>query len=478
MYKALVNTPFLRWACALMLALLVTRLLSLGLYPLYDTTEARYGEMARIMFETQNWVTPQFDYNVPFWGKPPFQTWISAISFSWLGISEFSARLPHFLCSLLVLVLIYRLTKKLTNQLDAIYSCFILTSTLGFIIASGMVMTDAALLMATTLAMISFWFCYQDYCQGQRNIFYGHMFFIAIALGLLIKGPVATALIMIALISWGVWNRCLWQALKSLPWLTGIPLMLALTAPWYIWAEIRSPGFLEYFIIGEHIERFLVSGWQGDLYGSAHVEPRGMIWVFWLACASPWSFVIGAMLIKKWRKAPSRTIEASQYGINKYLICWMISPLILFTFAGNILPAYVLPGLSAMAVLIAINTKLSKASIINGVVSLQILILTLGVFIFDLTSKSAESALLNNQDLMAKSAKLFYWKKRPFSAQFYSKGQAQLLDSNLELNQLMNKQNAFFLGITHNDYQELKVDLVENCVEINQTNQRLLLKCY
>ena len=51
------------------------------MYPLFDTTEARYGEIARIMYETQNWVTPQFDYNIPFWGKPPMQTWLSALSF-------------------------------------------------------------------------------------------------------------------------------------------------------------------------------------------------------------------------------------------------------------------------------------------------------------------------------------------------------------------------------------------------------------
>ncbi|MGB0836148.1 MAG: hypothetical protein ACPGR2_16670, partial [Psychrobium sp.] len=58
----------LRWLLALGLSVLLFRLISLGFYPLYDTTEARYGEIARIMLETGNWVTPQFDYNIPFWG--------------------------------------------------------------------------------------------------------------------------------------------------------------------------------------------------------------------------------------------------------------------------------------------------------------------------------------------------------------------------------------------------------------------------
>ena len=55
----------------LLILIILARLLSLASYPLMDTTEARYGEMARLMVETGNWLTPQIDYDVPFWGKPP-----------------------------------------------------------------------------------------------------------------------------------------------------------------------------------------------------------------------------------------------------------------------------------------------------------------------------------------------------------------------------------------------------------------------
>lgn len=476
------SISLIRWTLAIMLGLLFIRLFSLGLYPLYDTTEARYGEMARIMLETQNWVTPQFDYNVPFWGKPPFQTWISATSFNLLGVNEFSARLPHFLCSLVALILVYRLTRSLTNKLDALHACFILSSTIGFIIASGMVMTDAALLMAITLAMVSFWRCFVKYSNKNDSKFYGHLFFIALSLGMLIKGPVAIVLVGIALVCWSLWQHCFIAAVKSLPWLTGLPLFLILTLPWYVWAEIRSPGFLEYFIVGEHLQRFLVSGWQGDLYGTAHVEPKGMIWLFGLACASPWSFIIIALAAKKWltrnNKAAKKQVLGTKHGINKYLICWMLSPLLLFTFAGNILPAYVLPGLSAMAVLIAINTKLSKSSIYNGLVTLCLLVVILSVFIFDLADKSAESKLLVNQAHGTIDSQLYYWKKRPFSAQFYSKGQAQLLDNDNKLNELINAKQAFWLGLSHEDYATLAPRLTESCSRINQSKKRLLLKCY
>ena len=55
----------------LLVGTMLLRLLTLNTYPLMDTTEARYGEMARLMVETGNWLTPLFDYGVPFWGKPP-----------------------------------------------------------------------------------------------------------------------------------------------------------------------------------------------------------------------------------------------------------------------------------------------------------------------------------------------------------------------------------------------------------------------
>ena len=468
-----VTTSLVFWAATLILSLIVIRLVSLGLFPLYDTTEARYGEMARIMFETNNWVTPQFDYNIPFWGKPPFQTWLSALSFSWFGISEFSARLPHFACGLITGYLVYRFTKSLTNKNTAVFSLLILTSSLGFIIAIGMVMTDSALLMSYTLAMVGYWQCYSQ----KDKIVSGHLFFVALALGMLIKGPVVVVLIGISLVSWSLWQGCFKLAIKSLPWLTGMMVFLLLTFPWYVWAEIRTPGFLEYFIIGEHVQRFLVSGWQGDLYGTAHIKPRGIIWLYWLVCASPWSFIVIGLIIKRYRgvELPSNRFQA--LGINKYLICWMISPLLLFTLAGNILPIYVLPGFSALAVLVALNCRLTKTSNYLALVSFALLGLVITLLNLGVINKKSESELLGVNRTFSQYTPLYYWNKRPFSAQFYSKGQAQLLTDKDELINLLTSDESFYLGIRHSNFELLKPLLIPTCVGTNQTKKRLLLKC-
>ena len=68
----------------------IARLLTLGLYPLTDTTEARYAEVARKMVELNDWITPWYDYGVPFWAKPPLSTWLTAISIRLFGETAIS----------------------------------------------------------------------------------------------------------------------------------------------------------------------------------------------------------------------------------------------------------------------------------------------------------------------------------------------------------------------------------------------------
>src|SRR6478735_10012240 len=83
-------------------SLLAARLIGMAEAPLMDTTEARYGEISRKMAELNDWVTPWFDYGVPYWGKPPLSFWVTAISFKLFGVNEFSARLPHLIISMLI----------------------------------------------------------------------------------------------------------------------------------------------------------------------------------------------------------------------------------------------------------------------------------------------------------------------------------------------------------------------------------------
>src|SRR3954451_19156906 len=78
------------WAGSGIVALILfLRLATLSFYPLIDPTESRYSEMGRKMLETGNWLMPQFDYGVPFWGKPPLGVWLTAASLAVGGVNEF-----------------------------------------------------------------------------------------------------------------------------------------------------------------------------------------------------------------------------------------------------------------------------------------------------------------------------------------------------------------------------------------------------
>lgn len=137
---------------------LLLRLLSLATYPLMDTTEARYGEMARLMVETGNWLTPHFDYNIPFWGKPPLFTWMSAVGIELFGLNEFAVRAPHWLAGILTIALVCMVAKR--ANLDPLITALVLATCGMFSIAAGAVMTDMALTFSFTLAMVGFYYCW------------------------------------------------------------------------------------------------------------------------------------------------------------------------------------------------------------------------------------------------------------------------------------------------------------------------------
>lgn len=162
------------------------------------------------------------------------------------------------------------------------------------------------------------------------------------------KGPLALVLTGFPITLWTVWNREWKNVWNSLPWIKGALLMLALSLPWYLLAERQTPGFLHYFIVGEHFQRFTVKGWQGDLYGSGHASPLGTIWLYGLTMFLPWTLLLPLLRMKKTSPLSEKTTFP---GENSFLWLWALSPLLFFTLARNILPAYVLPGIPAWCIL-------------------------------------------------------------------------------------------------------------------------------
>lgn len=406
---------------------LVIRLVSLAAYPLMDTTEARYGEMARLMVETGNWLTPQFDYGIPFWGKPPMFTWMSAYGLILFGFNEFAVRAPHWLAGVLTLVLIGFMGKR--AGFNPLIASIVLATCGIFSISAGAVMTDMALTLTFTVAMMGFYYAWLHHENKHKGRLWGYLGFVGLGLALLAKGPVAIVLMDIAVFPWLVLQhgligafRVLWQ---RFPLITGSMLMLLIALPWYIMAEIATPNFLNYFIIGEHFNRFFVSGWEGDLYGSAHDQPKGMIWIFWLQAAAPWSVVLP--LLAWFRRDRIKEVNQDNVGLISFFVCWLLSPLFLFTVAGNILPAYVLPGIPALGMLVAICTTEKDYKWFAGVSMILPVVLLIVLLVLNL-GKADEKSDRIIFEAITQDLPMYYVGKRPFSGQFYSQGKAKKIE--------------------------------------------------
>lgn len=447
------------------------RLVSLSTYPLMDTTEARYGEMARLMVETGNWLTPQFDYGVPFWGKPPLFTWMSATGIKLFGVTEFAVRFPHWLAGLVTVGLISLLAYR--AGVSALIAAIVLLTCGIFSIAAGAVMTDMALTLAMTITMIGFYYCWLG--QTSKAKWWGYLSFIGLACGLLAKGPVAIVITGIAVFPWLLLQHGFIGAFIELkrrfPLVSGIALMLIVALPWYVLAEIATPGFIDYFIVGEHFKRFVVSGWEGDLYGSAHNQPRGMIWIFWLQAALPWSIVLPILLWIR-RKKPKK-INSDHTALFSFLICWLFSPLILFTMAGNILPAYVLPGIPALGLLVASLITKEDFKWFSGAAAVLPVLLMIAMLVlnFGKADERSDRVIFSH---VTKSDPVFYVGKRPFSGQFYSSGKATKLESVASLNSL----KSFYLVGKASDTEPLMTTENLSCsTNFTAKSKRILYHC-
>lgn len=458
----------------LLLALLVLRVMLMIWLPLTDTTEARYAEIARKMLETGNWVTPLHDYGVPFWAKPPLSTWSSALSMAVFGQREWSARLPSLLFSLGTLGLVVRLAYLRYGKEAAMTCALILASGALFFATSATVMTDAALVFCTTLMAVAFW---RSLHESSRH--WPYLFFIGAGLGLLAKGPIALVLSGLPIFVW-VLVRRQWPALwQRLPWIKGSLLTLLIAAPWYVWAEIRTPGFLHYFIVGEHIQRFLDSGWNGDRYGFAHATPHGMIWLYALVGFLPWSLLVPWWL---WRRQQTCSMD----GWRLFLLLWSTLPLVFFTCSSNIIVPYAMPVLPAAALLMTdIQQGVEGKRPGWSLLGFASVILLAGIVLFGLLQGEAEKRLRTQKDVIAHwqalhpapGSRLLYWGRREFSAEFYSAGRAHATSDLAELRQLLTREPNDVLVLDIRDFFRLSIEAYPpvKLLDLVHTNGRTLM---
>lgn len=325
----------------------------LGQFGLVGADEPRYAQVAREMLQRHDWITPVLNGR-PWLEKPPLYYWQAMLAYSQFGVTDWAARLPAAIDATLMVVAIYLFFRRFRRgvEVDAALITASCAGIIGFARAASM---DMALAAAFTIGMLTWWAWRES---NQR--YYLAIFYAAMGLGMLAKGPVAPFLAAVVIALFALAAREPRLILRTL-WLPGILLFLVIALPWYVAVQTRNPEFFRVFILEHNLARF-----SSDLYH--HREPFWYYLPVTALALLPWIvFVLAAaaQTIRIWwteRKSPAPSAPDLEFHFSLFACCWLIVPIVFFAISQSKLPGYILPAIPAGALLLADYLRLQNES--------------------------------------------------------------------------------------------------------------------
>lgn len=341
-------------ALALFVACTLLFFYRLGGRELTRSHEARAAQNAVSIIEDGQWALPRLlDQRVEL-QKPPLYYWLVALTALLQGriVDAWAVRLPAAISALGCVLVVVGLLWQRGRPLAGLFAGGILATFIHFPWLARTGRIDMPLTLAVTLALAGFYL-------GQRR--WSLLAYCSIAAGILLKGPIALVLPVIVLVSFRIAQRCGQRGrvgiahhdrasggqcppYKTLWW--GIPLVLLLTAPWFVWAEIETDGrFFEVFFWHHNFQRGL---------GGSNLASHP--WWFYLprlvVDLLPWSLFLPVAAFFAFRTKDDA--EARFGGVWLLAIVGFLS-LMSFKRADYLLPAY--PG-AALLLGCFLETKL------------------------------------------------------------------------------------------------------------------------
>ena len=339
----------------------------LGLLPLVGPDEPRYAEVAREMLARNDLITPTLG-GIPWFEKPPLLYWMMMAGYRLLGVTEYAARLGPAVCGLLTAVFIYWIGKTFEKSSDTAeaalvenseqsrydlgrFSALIWLSSLGAIAFSHGASFDIVVTMTVTGALACLLVWHVRSAQGPGKdagepparmpaLLIG--FYLFIGLSLLAKGLIGIV-IPFGVIAAYLLIRREWpnkSFVKSLFW--GGPLALAVAAVWFGPMLSRHGWkFIDQFIIQHHFARFVTNKYH-------HPAPFYFYLLVLAALSLPWTIFLGAAFCRRWRWRGGVGLDR----FRVFVLCWIVVPMVFFSFSESKLTAYILPVLPAVALLV------------------------------------------------------------------------------------------------------------------------------
>lgn len=318
---------------ALCLCLGVTALLGLyqvGERPLLEG-EARYALIGREMLVSGDWIQPRLN-DVRYYEKPPLLYWAIAAAQDVFGSNELASRLPGVLAHVGTVGVVYLIGLTLAGAGAALRAGLMYATAIGPFIFARAVFPDAPLTFFLSVTLLGLVLVADGRWRWTGPILlYGGAACAGLTKGLLgIVVPVAVVTLYVLLV-----DRRLLRRLRAGFGLTVFALVFL---PWHVLLAWRDPSFVPFYLLNEHVYRFLNIRDPID-YTPMSIPGFWLATVFWLL---PWSLFLPAALARgrdAWRPLAIPLL-------------WAGFVLAFFTLAQSRLEKYGLPALPALAVVI------------------------------------------------------------------------------------------------------------------------------
>lgn len=247
-------------------------------------------------------------------------------------------RIPSLLGGVLAALLVYRLGRGLVGQGPALVGAMLLTGCLVLGVETRIAKTDAALLAATTAALLILARAY----VGEVSRVLAVCFWFALGLGVLLKGPITPLLVLLGVVALAIADRSQgpprWLLrLKPWPWAL---LTVAVAAPWLVAIGIATEGRFFADALGGDLGEKLVGGDESHGAPPGYYLLAGLVTGFpiapFLLAAAPWV----------WRERHDPTVRV--------LLALVIPGWLVFELVPTKLPHYTLPFLPMLALLVGL----------------------------------------------------------------------------------------------------------------------------
>lgn len=308
-------------------------LLGFWAYGLFDLDEGFYAAITGEMLRRGDAIIPHYNGS-PWFEKPILLYWISAPFIAVAG-EDWGPRMSSVLASLGAIGAVWAFTRRFVGPGAGWRASLVLATSLLAIAIGRMMMTDAAFVLAFSLALLTFW----------RSLVDSPRWRIASAalLGasVLAKGPVGCAL-FVAVAAWTYWREPSLRPGFRGSWVIGTAVFLAVVASWYVPTYLAQPDlFVQEFLIRQNIGRFAGGDKAHAMTGIAGVVFYPAILLVGMA---PWSGMI-------WSAWPRRA-KAPDDAFLRFAAAWAAVVFAFFFVGGSKLPHYILPCVPPLAILV------------------------------------------------------------------------------------------------------------------------------